>query len=495
MYFRFVERFALPLFCVLITLPGLSVAQSADTLDVSAEDDFYHVRLNCTPDGFFIQQRPAHFNLNQPYQLSNFGAQTDFNRKLVRQWRWGRVKLYRDSAKTERYKFRDFKREFPQYKRLKKRRFWRKPDTTLALLQIEIVRSLSFGFQPSIVTMKDHGYQLGIHTYDPPESGPPNDRQLLLYPDEDDLMRVAEALEVRRFYDGIEEHGPVRILETLAGTFSVEDCQGCEAEAFIAAYNASPAARGTLLFSKPQPNRQTKAPVWYRTPFEFKDETYGDEPLVGQLVTQHNASVDELEMLEQQVALPLFRQLVRGKLKVYRSEALDDEMPLELIHDYVERHPDVPVRPNAANLKNSDFSIGLRDIEIGGRLKRVVKDDGSFSTQFLPEYIALGWNAYGYSTASVSLGIMKLKDAEKLVPKVDGQPLREWLTGLNVLAYPVQVNSSYPGSASGAVILNQYLLYGGWDDMPPPEAIFELSPTQMLNLYLELQAFVKQQQR
>ena len=159
-----------------------------------------------------------------------------------------------------------------------------------------------------------------------------------------------------------------------------------------------------------------------------------------------------------QQAVPLlFRNVLRGKVKLYSIYEFDKVIPMKAkdFFHYIDRHPLTPEPVNKKNIKVFDFSYGIQDLEVSGTLIRDTLDGYDGSIKFKLDYIGLVWGNNWDDDNKTIITRIRAKDLKGY--KVNNRPLVEFLEKEIYYYTMIRVGDSHPFDMTEANYIDWHL--------------------------------------
>jgi|GEM_PF-5346213 len=178
-------------------------------------------------------------------------------------------------------------------------------------------------------------------------------------------------------------------------------------------------------------------------------------------------SVDHLAnngAIFRQVVPQLFRKVLAGKVKCYSIIENDNIIPMKArdIYYMIERHPLNPAPVTKKNIQTIDFSYGIQDLQIGGRLARRITSTDTL-VDFQVDYVSLVWGKNWDDEDKTIITYLQAKDLKRF--RVNNQTLIAFLETQLYYYTLARVNNVYPRDFTEANYINHFLRNGNWEGL------------------------------
>jgi hypothetical protein len=166
-----------------------------------------------------------------------------------------------------------------------------------------------------------------------------------------------------------------------------------------------------------------------------------------------------------QVVPQLFRKVLSGKVKCYSVIENDRIIPMKArdIYYLIERHPLNPAPVTKKNIQTIDFSYGIQDLQIGGRLVRRITSTDTL-VDFQVDYVGLVWGKNWDDEDKTIITYLQAKDLKPF--RVNNQTLIAFLESQPYYYTMARVNNVYPRDFTEANFINHFLRNGNWEGLP-----------------------------
>lgn len=410
------------------------------------------------------------------YSLTPLLSYTQEGQALAdRIWR-GRIRLYADSACSQRLKKRHVRKQFPFLKSYTPKTFQRLNPTTRyqlgaewhlqqtevwtlngsSLLRATTSRMLLLErFVPNPIEGQPSSY-LAFRAYLAPKGDIPLPASCVLQ----DLPSIDNYAPTQLAEEGLLSV-QVRAWETEPDTATLASLVG----AFRADANAHRAEQVALRDAR-------RENVWFTLPLQVLPSNHWDRlPAVPAQKMQVNQQVFV------QAVPKLLRDQLSGKINSYVSSLEPDtRMSPAEVQAVVARHPNTVIQPTAENLNRMDFSYGVQEVAVGGTLIRNRNQDVFFH----PKYLSLIW--WDEQLGGLrQLGMLKLEEFNLADYAVNRQPLDQFLTQQQYYAYLTQVGGMYAENLGQSALIFQKLMAGKWEALPLKRQLARMTDGDILN--------------